>query len=88
MGQRRVPGPGALRYVGSGATTEEEAMQQVVVTLEQVKETKGTYRFDSPDPDAPAANVYVRKSAFGSGPAPRRITLVVEGDEEAAAAPR
>lgn len=63
-------------------------MKRVVVTLEQVKETKGTYRFDSPDPDAPVANVYVRKSAFGGGPAPRRITLVIEADEGPAAAAR
>ena len=27
-------------------------MKRVVVTLEQVKETKGTYRYDSPDPEA------------------------------------
>jgi len=53
-------------------------MRRVVVSLEQVKETKGTYRFDSPDPDAPVANVYVRKSAFGTGPAPRWITLTIE----------
>ncbi len=59
-------------------------MKRIVVTLEQVKETKGTYRFDSPDPDAPVANVYVRKSAFGSEPAPRRITLVIEASNEPA----
>jgi hypothetical protein len=45
-------------------------MQRLVVTLEQVKETKGTYRFDSPDPHADVTNVYVRKSAFGATPAP------------------
>jgi hypothetical protein len=67
---------------------EETAMKRVVVTLEQVKETKGTYRFDSPDPDAAVANVYVRKSAFGAGPAPRRITLVIEEDKQPAGAVR
>ena len=60
-------------------------MQRLVVTLEQVKETKGTYRFDSPDADAAVANVYVRKSAFGDAPAPRRITLVIEEAERSAA---
>jgi hypothetical protein len=67
---------------------EEAAMKRVVVTLEQVKETKGTYRFDSPDPDAAVANVYVRKSAFGDAPAPRRITLVIEEAEKSAAQAR
>ena len=59
-------------------------MKRVVVTLQQVKETKGTYRFDSPDPEAPVANVYVRKSAFVSGPAPRWITLAIEESDEPA----
>lgn len=40
-------------------------MQPLVVTLELVKETKGSDRFDSPDPDAAVTNVYVCKSAFG-----------------------
>ncbi|MGO9178020.1 MAG: hypothetical protein ACLQHS_01925 [Candidatus Limnocylindrales bacterium] len=60
-------------------------MKRVVVTLEQVKETKGTFRFDSPDPEAVVANVYVRKSAFEGGPAPRRITLTIEDAAKAAA---
>ena len=47
-------------------------MQRLTVTLEQVKETKGTYRFDNPLTDATVTNVYVRKSAFGDAPAPRR----------------
>jgi hypothetical protein len=67
---------------------EEAAMKRVVVILEQVKETKGTYRFDSPDPDAAVANVYVRKSAFGDAPAPRRIALVIEDAEKSAAQAR
>jgi hypothetical protein len=53
-------------------------MKRVVVILEQVKETKGTFRFDSPDPEAAVPNVYIRKSAFEGGPAPRRITLTIE----------
>ena len=88
LGQRRVPGPGTLRCGGTEATVEEAAMKRVVVILEQVKETKGTYRFDSPDPDAAVANVYVRKSAFGDAPAPRRITLVIEDAEKSAAQAR
>ena len=61
-------------------------MKRVVVILEQVKETKGTYRFDSPDPDAAVPNVYVRKSAFGDASAPRRIALVIEEAEKPPAA--
>lgn len=53
-------------------------MKWVVVTLEQVRETKGTSRFDSPDPETVVANVYVRKLAFEGGAAPRRITLTIE----------
>jgi hypothetical protein len=63
-------------------------MQRLVVTLEQVKETKGTYRFDSPDPEAAVTNVYVRKAAFGATPAPRRITLVIEAAEQSTPAAR
>lgn len=63
-------------------------MKRVVVTLEQVKETKGTYRFDSPDPEAVVANVYIRKSAFEGGTAPRRITVTIEEAAKPAASPR
>jgi hypothetical protein len=61
---------------------EAGAMQRVTVTLEQVKETKGTFRFDSPDPDAAVTSVYVRKSAFEGELAPRRITLTIEEAEK------
>jgi hypothetical protein len=61
---------------------EARAVKRVVVTLEQGKETKGTFRFDSPDPDAAVTSVYVRKSAFEGGPAPRRITLTIEEAEK------
>jgi hypothetical protein len=63
-------------------------MERVMVTLEQVKETKGTFRFDNPDPEAAVANVYFRKSAFEGGPAPRRITLTIEEAAKAAAPAR
>jgi hypothetical protein len=52
-------------------------LNPITVTLEKSKETKGTYRFDSPDPNAPITSIYVRKSAFESGQVPARITLTV-----------
>ncbi len=52
-------------------------MKPITVTLEKSKETKGTYRFDSPDPNAAITSIYVRKSAFDGGKVPPRITLTV-----------
>ena len=52
-------------------------MKPITVTLNKGKETKGTYRFDSPDPNAPITSVYVRKSAFEGGAVPQRIVLTV-----------
>lgn len=52
-------------------------MKPISVTLEKSKETKGTYRFDSPDPNAPITSIYVRKNAFADGPVPKRIVLTV-----------
>jgi hypothetical protein len=39
-------------------------VKPITVTLDKGKETKVTYRFDSPDPNAPITSVYVRKRAF------------------------
>jgi hypothetical protein len=55
-------------------------VKPISVTLEQSKETKGTYRFDYPDPNASITSIYVRKSAFGSEPVPKRIVLTVQED--------
>lgn len=52
-------------------------MKPITVILEKGKETKGTYRFDSSDPNAPITSVYVRKSAFDGGTVPKRIVLSV-----------
>lgn len=52
-------------------------MKPITIVLEKSKETKGTYRFDSPDPNAPITSVYVRKSAFDGGAVPTRIALTV-----------
>lgn len=49
-------------------------MKPITVTLEKGKETKGTYRFDSSNPDAPITSLDIRKSAF-DGPVPKRIVL-------------
>jgi hypothetical protein len=48
------------------------------VTLEKGKETKGTYRIDSPDPNAPITGVYVSRSALEGGAGPDRISLTVQ----------
>lgn len=52
-------------------------MKPMSVTLEKSKETKGTYRFDSADPNAAITGIYVRKGAFDGGPVPKRIVLTV-----------
>ncbi len=56
-------------------------MKPITVTLEQSKETKGTYRFDAPDPNAPVTSIYVRKSAFEGGAIPKRIVLMLQEGE-------
>jgi hypothetical protein len=38
-------------------------VKPITVTLEKSKETKGTYPFDSPDPNAAITSVYVRERA-------------------------
>lgn len=40
-------------------------MKPITVTLDKGKETKSTFRLDSPDPNAPITSVYVRKSVPG-----------------------
>jgi hypothetical protein len=52
-------------------------VKPISVTLEKTKETKGTYRFDSSNPDAPITSVYVKKGAFDGGAVPKRIVLTV-----------
>jgi len=49
----------------------------VTVSLLHTKETKNTYRFDSPEDDCPIPSLYVRKSAFKGGTVPESITVVV-----------
>jgi hypothetical protein len=60
------------------ACAEETAVKPISVTLEKSKDTKRTYRFDSPGPNAPITSLYVRKSAFDSGAVPKRIVLTVQ----------
>jgi len=52
-------------------------VKTITVTLEKSRETKGTYRFDSPDPNAAITSLYVRKSAFDGAAVPKRIVLSV-----------
>ncbi len=53
-------------------------VKPITVTLDKGKETKGTYRFDSPDPNAAITSIYVRKSAFDGGAVPERLVLTVQ----------
>jgi hypothetical protein len=52
-------------------------LKPVTVTLEKSKQTRGTYRFESPDPNAAITSIYVRKTAFDGGAVPTRILLSV-----------
>ncbi|MBV8053839.1 MAG: hypothetical protein JO071_01210 [Deltaproteobacteria bacterium] len=52
-------------------------MKPITITLEKSKETKGTYRFDSSNPDVPITSIYVKKSAFQGAEVPKRIVLTV-----------
>jgi len=63
------------------AATGGRHLKTISVTLEKSKETKGTYRFDSSDPNAPITSIYVRKSAFSDGTVPKRIVLTVDEQE-------
>jgi hypothetical protein len=56
-------------------------LEPITVTLEQSRETKGTDRFDSPDPNAVITSIYVRKIAFDGGPVTKRIVLTVAEEE-------
>ncbi|HLH76787.1 MAG TPA: hypothetical protein VKV28_08280 [Candidatus Binataceae bacterium] len=58
-------------------------MKPITVVLDKGKETKGTYRFDSPDPNAPITSVYVRKTAFEGGAVPERIVLTAASADSA-----
>jgi len=53
-------------------------LKPISVSLEHSEETKGTYRFDSPDPNAVITSICVRKSAFDGGAVPKRIVLKVQ----------
>ncbi len=57
------------------------AVKPISVAFDKGKETKGTYRFDSPDQNAPIPSVYVRKTAFEGSAAPERIVLTVAAAE-------
>jgi len=52
-------------------------LKPITITLEKSKETKGTYRFDSSNPDVPITSIYVKKSAFQGAEVPKRIVLTV-----------
>jgi hypothetical protein len=62
-------------------------VKPITVTLEKSKETKGTYPFDSPDPNAAITSVYVRESAFDGGAVPKRIVRCIRRPSGAAGPP-
>jgi len=57
-------------------------MKPIEIKLTIGKETKGTYRYETAEPDAVVSTLYVRKSAVGEGKPPQAIRLVVEAAEE------
>ena len=52
-------------------------MKPTIVTLEKGKETKGTFRFDWPDPNTPITSLCVRNSAYEGSMVPKAIVLAV-----------
>jgi hypothetical protein len=56
-------------------------MQTLEVRLVQGKETKGTYRYETADPNAVVSTLYIRKSAFAGGSVPEAIVLKIEADD-------
>jgi len=63
-------------------------VKPIAVTLEKSKETKGTYRFGSPDPNVPITSVYVRKGAFDNGRGPEAYCAHGAGGGVAVSRPR
>lgn len=49
------------------------------VTLNRVKETKGTQVYATEADGAPITQLYIRKSAFPSAEVPKTIVVTVEG---------
>ena len=57
-------------------------MQTLTVRLVQGKETKGTYRYETADPNAIVSTLYIRKSAFAGGSVPKAIVLKIEAEDQ------
>ncbi len=57
---------------------EDVRMDPINESLHLRKETKGTFCFESDDADAHVPTIYIRKSAFPDGKAPKTIRIVVE----------
>jgi hypothetical protein len=57
-------------------------MQTIEVRLAQGKETKGTFRYETDDPNAAVSTLYIRKSAFAGGSVPKAIVLKIEADDQ------
>jgi len=47
-------------------------------TLKLERETKGTFVFKNDEDDAPIPSLYVKKSAFKKGDAPKTITVEIK----------
>jgi very-short-patch-repair endonuclease len=69
----REPLPSAVSKPG-----ERVRMEPINETLHLRKETKGTFVFESDDPNAAITTLYVRKDVFANRAAPAKISLTVE----------
>lgn len=58
-------------------TKKQPVWEGVEFEMTLARETKGTYRYESDEEDAPVTTLYVRKSAFESAAAPDTITLTI-----------
>jgi hypothetical protein len=51
------------------------------ISMTQERETKGTWRFRSEEPDAAVLLLYVRKDGFAGAPVPRKIVVTIAADD-------
>lgn len=62
-------------------TKKAPEWEGVEFEMELARETKGTFRYESDEEDAPVTTLYVRKSAFDGAAAPQTITLTITPTE-------
>ena len=52
----------------------------ITVPMQLSKETKGSFRYDAVEEDAPMRDVYVRKSAFNGAGAPHKVSVTLTSE--------